>query len=103
MWSRIAEYFGVEPSAPPRERYPFEQQMAGAAPIWEDIVHRYGVAESDLDRLVSWWHTDGDLGRDIECVTDMSKSRDAGFLDYVRTDQAFVDLFERLRAERIIP
>lgn len=33
----------------------------------------------------------------------MSKSRDAGFLDYVHTDQAFFDLFERLRAERIIP
>jgi nucleoside-diphosphate-sugar epimerase len=103
MWSRIAEYFGVEPVAPSREPYPFEQQMADAAPIWEDIVHRYGLAESDLDRLVSWWHTDGDLGRDIECVTDMSKSRDAGFLDYVHTDQAFFDLFERLRAERIIP
>jgi nucleoside-diphosphate-sugar epimerase len=71
MWSRIAEYFGVEPVAPSGEPYPFEQQMADTAPIWEDTVHRYGLAESDLDRLVSWWHTDGDLGRDIECVTDI--------------------------------
>ncbi|NMO90999.1 hypothetical protein [Actinomycetospora sp. TBRC 11914] len=27
------------------------------------------------DRVASFWHTDGDLGRDIECVTDMTRSR----------------------------
>lgn len=33
----------------------------------------------------------------------MGKSRDAGFVAYRRTEQAFVDLFERYRRERFIP
>ena len=33
----------------------------------------------------------------------MSKSRRLGFLDYQASDDAFFDLFERLRADRVIP
>ena len=33
----------------------------------------------------------------------MGKSRAAGFTAYRRTEQAFVDLFERYRAARMIP
>jgi hypothetical protein len=53
--------------------------------------------------LASAWHTDADLGRPIEAVTDMSKSRRLGFLDYQPSDDAFFDLFARLREARIIP
>ena len=54
-------------------------------------------------RLPSWWHSDADLGRTIETFTDMSKSRRVGFLEYQETSNSFLDLFDRLRAERIIP
>lgn len=103
MWHLLAEYFGVEPVGPSKTPYPLEQQMSDAAPVWAEIAERHGLAEPDLDRLVSWWHTDGDLNRQIECVTDMSKSRKAGFKDYVATDEAFFELFDRLKASEIIP
>ena len=48
-------------------------------------------------------HTDADLGRDIECFTDMTKSRELGFPEYKSTLRSFLELFERLRADRIIP
>ena len=38
-----------------------------------------------MSRLASWWHTDGDLGRDMECLTDMNKSKKAGFLGFRST------------------
>ena len=60
-------------------------------------------SEPDLYRLVSAWHTDADLGRPIEVVTDMSKSRKLGFLDYQPTDESFFDLFTTLRTQHIIP
>jgi hypothetical protein len=82
---------------------PLEQQMDGAAPLWAELAARHGLKEADLGRLASAWHTDADLGRPIEVVTDMSKSRRLGFLDYQATDDAFFDLFARLRAERVIP
>jgi nucleoside-diphosphate-sugar epimerase len=103
MWSRIAEWFGVQPAPYSGEAMPLEQQMSGAAALWRELAARHGLVEPDLDRLASPWHTDADLGRPIEVVTDMSRSRRLGFLDYQPSDDAFFDLFSRLRAERVIP
>jgi hypothetical protein len=103
MWGRLAAYFGVEPVPPPPGGLPLETQLADAKPIWADIAARHGLAEPDLDRLASAWHTDADLGRPIEVLTDMSKSRRLGFLDYQPTEDSFLDLFGELRQRKIIP
>ena len=103
MWGRIAEWFGVEAAPFDGTVRPLEEQMAGDAPLWRQIAEREGLAEPDLDRLASAWHTDADLGRPIEVVTDMSKSRRLGFTAYQSTDEAFFALFARLRADRLIP
>ena len=103
MWGRIAAWFGIEPVPFDGTLRPLEQQMAGDDAIWRRIAERDGLVEPDLQRLASPWHTDADLGRPIEVVTDMSKSRRMGFSAYQPTDDAFTDLFEQLRADRLIP
>jgi nucleoside-diphosphate-sugar epimerase len=103
MWGRIARWFGIEPVPFDGTVRPLEQQMAGDAAIWQQIAEREDLAEPDLQRLASAWHTDADLGRPIEVITDMSKSRRLGFTDYQATDDAFYDLFEQLRSDRLIP
>ena len=103
MWGRIAAWFGLEPAPFDGTVRPLEEQMAGDTPVWAEIAARHGLAEPDLARLASAWHTDADLGRPIEVVTDMARSRRLGFLDYQATDEAFFDLFARLRADRLIP
>jgi len=103
MWSRIASWFGLQPPPFPGQGTPLEQQLADTVPVWREIAERHHLAEPDLQRLASAWHTDADLGRPIEVVTDMSKSRKLGFLDYQATDDAFFDLFSTLRQGRIIP
>ena len=103
MWGRIAEFFGVEPVGFDGTVQPLEGVMADAGEMWRQIAEREGLVEPDLTRLASPWHTDADLGRPIEVVTDMSKSRRLGFTAYQPTDDAFFALFERLRADRLIP
>ncbi|WP_156467709.1 MULTISPECIES: SDR family oxidoreductase [unclassified Methylobacterium] len=103
MWGRIAEWFGLEPAPYPGAATPLEEQMAKDGPVWRDLAERHGLVESDLDRLASAWHTDADLGRPIEVVTDMARSRRLGFLDYQPSDDSFLDLFGRLRTEKVIP
>ena len=103
MWGRIAGWFGLKPAPFDGEVRPLEEQMAGDAPLWRRLAERESLAEPDLSRLASPWHTDADLGRPIEVVTDMSKSRKLGFTAYQATDEAFFDLFARLRTDRLIP
>ena len=103
MWSWIAGWFGLDPAPFDGTVRPLEAQMAGDADLWRRIAARHGLVEPDLNRLASPWHTDADLARPIEVVTDMSKSRRLGFTAYQPTDDAFFDLFARLRSDRLIP
>ncbi len=103
MWGRIADWFGIAAAPFDGVVRPLAEQMAGDAALWREIAAREGLAEPDLDRLASPWHTDADLGRPIEVVTDMSKSRRLGFTAYQPTDDAFADLFAQLREDRLIP
>jgi nucleoside-diphosphate-sugar epimerase len=103
MWTRLAGWFGLQAAPFPGEGIPLERQLADAGPIWDGIARKHHLAEQDLAVVSSAWHTDADLGRPIEVVTDMSKSRKLGFLDYQATDDSFLDLFARLREARIIP
>ena len=103
MWGQIADYFGLHAAAFPPQVSPLETQMADDQAAWKDIVREHDLKEADIDRLISPWHTDADLGRPIEVVTDMSKSRALGFTAFQASDQAFFDAFDELRAQRLIP
>lgn len=103
LWGKIAAYLGVEPAPYPGHPTPLEQQMAGHAATWDSIVKAHGLQPYKLATLASWWHSDADLGRTLETFTDMTKSRLLGFHDLQVTERSFFDLFDRLRAEKIIP
>jgi len=81
---------------------PLEPQMAGDAALWREIAIREGLAEPDLIRLASPWHTDADLGQPAEVVAD-KKGRRLGFTGYQPTADALFALFKRLGVDRLIP
>jgi nucleoside-diphosphate-sugar epimerase len=103
LWNVIADYFGIEAAPYPGEQVRLEEQMKGSGPIWDKLVADHRLQPNPLDLLASPWHTDLDLGRPMECVNSMAKSRKLGFYDYQDSEQSFIDVFDRLRRERIIP
>jgi hypothetical protein len=103
LWPRLAAHLGVRPEGPGDVPLPLEQQMADAAPVWAQLVEDHDLVEPDLARVASWWHTDSDLGRDMEVIADMTRSRLAGFTGYVSTERALLRLVDRYRAERLVP
>jgi nucleoside-diphosphate-sugar epimerase len=103
LWTKLASYFGVEATGYNGTVNTLEKEIANDAPLWQEIAHKYNLKEPNLDRLASAWHTDLDLGRPIEVMTDMSKSRKLGFNVFQKTDESFYDLFEQLRKSELIP
>ncbi|MGL6125715.1 hypothetical protein [Chryseobacterium artocarpi] len=77
--------------------------MENTQEIWTEIAKKYNLKEKNVNSLSSAWHTDLDLGRPLEVMCDMSKSRKLGFKAYKSTEDSFIEVFERLRAENIIP
>ena len=104
LWPQIAAHFGLQWQGPPTSKtVPLEPRMNDAAQRWKALAAKHGLAEPDVNQLASWWHTDGDLGRTVECVNDMTESRIRGFCEFPSTPASFFDLFNRLRARTADP
>ena len=104
LWPRIAHHFGVAWEGFEGEARPLEQSIpAEVAGTWRDIAAKHDLLEPDIARIASWWHTDADLGREFESLTDMNKSRSAGFLGFRDTRDSFFHHVESYRRARIIP
>ena len=99
LWGRLANWFGIEAAGFDGTIRPLEAEMAGDEALWREMAQRHGLVEPDLNKLASAWHTDLDLGRPIEVMTDMARSRQLGFTGYQVTEDSFTDLFAQLRAE----
>jgi nucleoside-diphosphate-sugar epimerase len=103
LWRLLAEYFDLYDPGYPAEITPLEPRMGGADQIWEKIVAKYNLTPYKASEIASWWHSDADLGRQVETFADMGKSRKAGFTEFSVTPDSFFELFDRLRVEKIIP
>jgi len=103
MWGQIADWFGIEAVPFDGVVRPLETKLANDSGLWREIAERHGLAEPNIDRLASAWHTDADLGRPLEVVADMSLSRRLGFTAYKPSDDAFFELFKAMRADRLLP
>ncbi|MCY0968367.1 SDR family oxidoreductase [Chryseobacterium wangxinyae] len=103
LWYRLADYFGVEAVGFENEIRPLEKEMRNDQEIWSEIVQKYNLKEGNIERLSSPWHTDLDLGRPLEVMTDMTNSRKAGSKEFQNTEDSFFELFKKLKEENIIP
>lgn len=103
LWPQLAALFGVEAVGFDTEPDPLEPRMDQAAALWKDIAAKHGLVEGDVTKLASWWHTDADLGREMECLADTTKARQAGFQGFRATPQSLTDIVARYRAAKLIP
>jgi nucleoside-diphosphate-sugar epimerase len=103
LWPQIAGYFELAAGEYPGHPVPLEKQMSGAGATWSEIVAKHRLENIPVTTLASWWHTDADLGRTLQCFTDMTNSRTLGFTAYQQTPRSFFDVFDELRQRKIIP
>src|SRR3978361_2297886 len=55
MWSRLADWFELQPAPYPGEGIALERQLADAGPIWAEIAREHRLAETDLSVVTSAW------------------------------------------------
>lgn len=103
LWPQLAARFDLPWEGFEDRVRPLEEQMTGTEELWTRIAAREGLVEPDLARVASWWHTDADLGREMEVVTDMNKSRAAGFTATRDTRATLFAHLDAYRAARVLP
>ena len=101
VWPRIAEVFDM-PWAEP-QAVSLVAHMADKAPLWEEMTKKHGLRPYRFDELVAWPFGDYVFACDWDVISNVTKSRRHGFHDVVDSEEMFVRLLGRFRAERIVP
>jgi nucleoside-diphosphate-sugar epimerase len=101
LWPKIAAVFDMDVAEP--QTISLTQHMADKAPLWRAMTTKYGLQPFDFAELVAWPFADYVFGSDWDVMSDLTKIRRFGFHDVVDSEEMFVRLLTRFRAERIVP
>jgi nucleoside-diphosphate-sugar epimerase len=101
MWPKLAAFFDLD-VAPPLPMS-LADSMADKGDLWNRMISEHGLAGTAYSDVSSWGFGDFVFGWDYDVIADTSKSRRAGFHEYVDTEAMFLRIFQDLRDQRIIP
>ena len=101
LWPRFAEYFGLR--AGPVQPLRLAEYMADKEPVWQAMIAKFGLRPTRLSSIVLWSYGNYVFGPEWDIISDMSKARAGGFMGAVDSEKMFCDIFDCLRAEKIIP
>lgn len=101
LWPAVARAFDMAPGEP--QQTPLVAYMADKGKLWDAMVRKYGLLPYRLDQLANWAFGDYVFNADWDILSSLTKARQHGFHDIVDTEEMFLRLFARLRAERIVP
>jgi len=101
LWPVFAEIFGMKPG--PVRTVRLTEVMADKAPLWDQIVEKYGLVPQPYEAVAVWPYGDHLFTPHWDMVSSIDKLRAHGFTQTVETKQSFLNAFAALRAARIIP
>ena len=77
--------------------------MSDKEALWDDIVAKHGLTPNPFDKIVNWWFGNYAFGTDWDVISDTTKCRRHGFLEFVDTEEMFLRQFDTLREMNFIP
>ncbi|MGO2931989.1 SDR family oxidoreductase [Microbacterium sp.] len=101
MWPKIAAFFDLE-VAPPLSMN-LSDVMADKAELWDAMVTKHGLLKTSYAEVSSWQFGDFVFAWDYDVIADTSKSRRAGFHTYVDSEAMFLQIFQSLRDQQLVP
>lgn len=101
LWPMIADYFDMPWSGPqPHSLTGFPD---GRREIWQGMIKKYGLHDSDLRNVVQWAYADYVFSPEWDVVSSMDKAREYGFTEKVDTVRMWRESFDFYRAQKLIP
>lgn len=101
LWPRLAEFFKLE-YAPP-QRLPLTQFMSDKEPVWAALVQKHKLLNYSFQDAAAWPFGEAVFNIHYDAMSDTTKSRRFGFLEWVDTEEMLLRLFARFQKIRFIP
>lgn len=101
LWPKLADFFEMKTDEP--RQTDLVSAMADKAPLWEAIVARHGLAATPFGKVADWRFANYVWSNDWDVMSSTLKCRQAGFLEFIDTEEMFVRVLGAFRTRRIIP
>jgi nucleoside-diphosphate-sugar epimerase len=101
LWPKLADAFEMPAGDP--QTINLTAHMADKEPLWRAMAQKHGLKTYAYGDLVAWPFADYVFGCEWDVMSDVSKCRRFGFHAVVDSEEMFVQLMRRFRAERIVP
>jgi len=101
LWPVFADYFGMEAAG--FETTDMVEFMKGKDRVWDDIVRENGLQPNPVERLANWNFTNYAFSNDWDVMSDTTKCRKYGFMEFIDSEEMFLGHFEALRRMKIVP
>jgi nucleoside-diphosphate-sugar epimerase len=101
LWPVFAHHFGLKPAGV--ETVDLTQKMAGKEKLWDEIIARHGLQKHPLSQIVNWNFANYAFSNDWDVMSDTTKCRRYGFLEFIDSEEMFLEQFRHLQREKIIP
>ena len=101
LWSKIATHFGLEVGYP--QPLNLVEFMTDKAALWDSLVQRHKLQPYKFEEIASWAYADACFALDYDIMSDTLKARQHGFSDCFDSEQMFLNSFQKLQIDRIIP
>lgn len=101
LWPIIANEFDMS-TAPPNDGS-FSQFAADKVQLWQKIIQKYGLVQTDLHEVAQWPYGDYVLSVQWDVVSDMAKAQRDGFTERVDSIDMWLRGFDYFRKHKMIP
>ncbi|GAB7192923.1 SDR family oxidoreductase [Kineococcus sp. NUM-3379] len=101
LWPKLADAFGVGVGHPLTS--PLAETVSDKEPVWRRLVERHGLRPTPWEDLVRWPFAEFIWNSGYDNVSSTIRIRQAGFADCLDSEDRYLELVERLRADRVIP
>jgi nucleoside-diphosphate-sugar epimerase len=101
MWPVFADYFGMEAGGV--ETTDMVEFMDGRDGVWDEIVRDHGLKSNPVSRLANWNFTNYAFSNDWDVMSDTTKCRKYGFLEFIDSEEMFLGHFDALRRMKVVP
>jgi len=101
LWARFAAYFGVADGGAKHMR--LTDHIADKDGAWQKLVREHGLQPGPLSERVLWPYADYLFAPEWDIISSNAKARRDGYDEIVDSADMFIGLFDRFRAEKMIP
>ncbi len=101
LWPKLAKYFHLEVGAP--LQMSLQSVMSDKEELWKKMQVKYQLKAVDYQDVSSWAFGDAVFSWDYDFFGDGTKARRFGFHEFIDTELMFYQMFDTLKAEKVIP